>query len=117
MVLDHIGKPAIRDGLMQPWGDQLRTIARFPNVTCKVSGVATEADHANWRTEQLQPYIETAISAFGFNRIMFGGDWPVSTQAIDYGRWVNVLEGILSNASVAEQRHFWRDNAARLYRL
>lgn len=117
MVLDHIGKPAIKDGMMQPWADQLRVLARFPNVWCKISGVATEADHQRWTSDQLKPYIEVAIDAFGFERIMFGGDWPVATQAIQYRQWVEILDEVMVGVTQGEQRKFWHDNAARFYRV
>jgi L-fuconolactonase len=117
MILDHIGKPDIRSGLRQPWGDQMRTLASFPNVVCKISGVATEADHKRWTPEELKPYIDTAIDAFGFDRIMFGGDWPVSTQAIGYDQWIRVLDDIFAGVREADQRKFWHDNAMRVYRL
>ncbi len=117
MILDHIGKPAIRNGVRHPWSDQLRTLARCPNVVCKISGVATEADHERWTPQELRPYIDTAIEAFGFDRILFGGDWPVCTQAISYDRWIRLLEEILAGVDEADQRKFWHDNAVRVYRL
>ncbi|MCX5496600.1 amidohydrolase family protein [Kaistia dalseonensis] len=117
MILDHIGKPAIKDGVMEPWASQMRELAALPHVSCKISGVATEADHANWSEDELKRYIDAAIDAFGFDRIMFGGDWPVAVQAIDYQRWVGLLDRILASASPAEQKKFWRDNAVRFYRL
>jgi L-fuconolactonase len=117
MVLDHIGKPAIKDGVMQPWADQIRRLARFPNVFCKISGVATEADHQNWSGDDLKRYIDIAINAFGFDRIMFGGDWPVATQAITYKQWVEILDEMMAGVGVDERRKFWRDNAADFYRI
>jgi L-fuconolactonase len=117
MVLDHIGKPLISKNVMRPWADQMRELARFPHVWCKISGVATEADHSNWTDDQLRRYIDVAIDAFGFDRIMFGGDWPVSTQAIEYKRWIELLDAVLSGVGEAEKRNFWRDNATRFYRL
>lgn len=117
MILDHIGKPAIKDGLMQPWASQLRELARFPNVWCKISGVATEADHRNWSPQQIKPYIEVALDAFGFDRVMFGGDWPVSIQAIQYPKWVEILDETLAGVSEGNRSKFWRDNARRFYRL
>ena len=72
-VLDHIGKPGIKAGLFDPWKQHMRELAEAPNVTCKISGVTTEADHGNWTREQLRPYIEHAIGCFGFDRVMYGG--------------------------------------------
>ncbi len=117
MILDHIGKPGIADGLVSPWAEEMRELARRPNVVCKISGVATEADHRNWTDDQLKRYVSTAIDAFGFDRVMFGGDWPVSTLAITYRRWTEILDDLLAGASDEERRKFWRDNAVRFYRL
>jgi L-fuconolactonase len=117
MILDHIGKPAIRDGVMEPWASQMRELAALPHVVCKISGVATEADHANWTDDQLKRYVDIAIDAFGFDRVMFGGDWPVAVQAIEYRRWVSILDDILASATDAERQKFWHDNAVRFYRL
>lgn len=117
LVLDHIGKPAIRDGNMLPWAEHVRQLARFPHVSCKISGVATEADHGHWSAEDLRRYIDVAIEAFGFDRIMFGGDWPVALQATEYTRWVEILDDILAGVGKIDRRKFWRDNAARIYRV
>ena len=117
MILDHIAKPDIKGGRLQPWERQMRELARFEHVSCKISGVATEADHQHWTREQLKPYIEIALDAFGFNRVMFGGDWPVSTLAIRYAQWIEVLDEVLHGVGKADQRKFWHDNAARIYRI
>ena len=117
MILDHIGKPNIKDGVMQPWAQQMHELARFPNVHCKISGVATEADHKGWSPDQLRPYIDIALESFGMDRVMYGGDWPVSTQAIEYTRWIDILEDVLQGVDEADKRKFWRENAVRFYRL
>ena len=117
MVLDHLGKPDIRVGRHEPWATLLRECAALPHVHCKISGVATEADHAHWTANQLAPYIDTAIDAFGFDRVMFGGDWPVALQAIRYRQWVELLDQRLRGVPPAERRRFWHDNAVRFYRL
>ncbi len=117
MILDHIGKPAIAAGMIEPWASQIKALAAFPNIVCKLSGVATEADHGNWTEAQLLPYIDAAIDAFGFERLMFGGDWPVAIQAIDYARWVDLLDRHLTGLDAATLDAFWRGNARRVYRL
>lgn len=117
MILDHIGKPAIRDGGFLPWADDIRELARLPHVHCKVSGVATEADHSGWDEADLNRYIDVAMDAFGFERVMFGGDWPVATQAIGYRDWISLLDRRLSGVEQADQERFWRRNARRVYRL
>lgn len=116
MVLDHIAKPGIAAGLMQPWADQMRDLARRENVVCKLSGVATEAA-ADWTAETLRPYMEVALEAFGPSRIMFGGDWPVSTLRISYPVWVAVVDEVIADLSEAEQRQIYRDTARAFYRL
>lgn len=116
MILDHIGKPAIRDGTMEPWATQMRELARFDNVTCKVSGVATEAS-ADWSPRDLRPYLDVAFSEFGLERTMFGGDWPVTLQAVEPSRWITILDDHLSGQDEVALRAFWRDNALRVYRL
>jgi L-fuconolactonase len=116
-ILDHIAKPGIKAGLTEPWRQHIREIAAFPNVVCKLSGVTTEADHANWRREQLRPYIDHVISCFGFDRIMYGGDWPVSELAGKYADWINVLDWVTEGCSAQEKRKLFRGNAIRAYRL
>jgi L-fuconolactonase len=117
MVLDHIGKPDIRSGAYEPWASGVEALAALPHVLCKISGVATEADHRAWTEDGLRRYIDTAINAFGFDRVMFGGDWPVSTQAIGYEPWVTLVERALAGVPEADQRKLWRDNAVAFYRL
>lgn len=117
LILDHIGKPGIRDGLMSPWAEEMQELARLPNVTCKISGVVTEADLKAWTEDELKRYVAVAIEAFGFDRIMFGGDWPVSTLALSYRRWVEIVDAALAGTTADEQRKFWHDNAAAFYRL
>jgi L-fuconolactonase len=116
-VLDHIAKPGIKAGSIDPWRQHVQEIAAFPNVVCKLSGVTTEADHANWTREQLRPYIDHVISCFGCDRLMYGGDWPVSELAGEYTDWVNVLDWATEGCSAEEKRKLFRDNAIRAYRL
>lgn len=116
-VLDHIGKPAIREGAKDPWRENLRTLAGFENVWCKVSGVVTEADHANWTREDIRPYIEHTIECFGFDRVMYGGDWHVVELACPYPNWVELLDWVVADASADERRKLFRDNAIAFYRL
>jgi len=116
-ILDHIGKPDIRSGLLDPWRAEIRTLSEFPNVWCKISGLATEADHDNWTREQLRPCIDHVIDCFGFERVMYGGDWPVAAQATAYPRWVETLEWAVAGCSDAELKKLFRDNALAFYRL
>jgi L-fuconolactonase len=116
-VLDHIGKPGIRDALREPWWSDIRGLAALPNVVCKISGAVTEADHAAWTYDQVAPYVAHAIRCFGFDRVMFGGDWPVMELATRYPDWVELVERITAGASSADLRKLFRDNAIRVYRL
>jgi len=116
-VLDHIGKPGIKDGLTQPWMRHIREMSELPNVMCKLSGVTTEADHASWTREQLRPYIDHVIDCFGFDRLMYGGDWPVAELAGKYTDWLEVLDWATSHCTAEERRKLFRDNGRRAYRL
>lgn len=116
-VLDHIGKPGIKAGLFDPWRQHLKELAAMPNVVCKISGVTTEADHKNWTREQLRPYIEYTIETFGFDRILYGGDWHVSELAGTYPQWVEIVDWVTEGCTPEEKRKLFRDNAISNYRL
>lgn len=116
-ILDHIGKPDIKHQLFEPWKTDLKRLAEFPNVWCKVSGLVTEADHQRWTRDDLKPYIDHVIDCFGFGRVMYGGDWPVAYQATEYPRWVETLEWAVQGCSEAELRALFYDNAIAFYRL
>ena len=116
-ILDHIGKPDIKNHLFEPWKENLRSLAAFPNVSCKMSGLVVEADMMNWTMEDLKPYIAHVLDCFGFGRVMFGGDWPVVLQASVYPRWVDALLWAVAGSSEAELHKLFHDNAASFYRL
>jgi L-fuconolactonase len=117
-ILDHLGKPEIRAGRLDPWRQQLVELASLPNVLgCKISGTVTEADHTRWTPADVEPYIAHALTTFGEDRVLFGGDWPVVTLAASYTRWVETLEALTSDLSLAAKRKLWADNARRIYRL
>lgn len=116
-VLDHIAKPGIKAGLRDPWRQQLKQLSQLPNVVCKLSGVTTEADHAAWTREGLRPYIDHVIDCFGIDRLMYGGDWPVSELAGPYTAWLEVLDWATAALSPADKRKLFRDNAIKHYRL
>jgi L-fuconolactonase len=116
-VLDHFGKPAIAEKQLEPWAKQIRTLAQFPYVSCKLSGLVTEADHQNWTVEDLRPYLEIALDAFGPQRLMFGGDWPVSELAASYQQWVETAYTLLSTLSEADRQRIFFDNAQAFYWL
>ncbi|MFZ9856823.1 MAG: amidohydrolase family protein [Roseiflexaceae bacterium] len=116
-ILDHIAKPAIKAGTLDPWRSQLRELASLPNVVCKISGMTTEADHAHWQHADLVPYADHVIEVFGDERIIFGGDWPVSLMSTTYVAWVETVDRLVSQLSSAAQQRFWCDTAKRVYRL
>lgn len=116
-VLDHIGKPGIKAGLLDPWREHMRTLAGFDNVCCKISGVVTEADHAAWTPDQVKPYVEHALDCFGFDRCMFGGDWPVLELAGRYPQWIEIVDEVTAGASADERRQLFCDTAIGFYRL
>jgi len=116
-ILDHIGKPDIKNQIFEPWKQELKTLSGFPNVWCKMSGLVTEADHRNWTRDDLKPYIDHVLDCFGFDRVMFGGDWPVAYQATKYPRWVETLEWAVSGCSDVELKKLFHDNAIAFYKL
>ena len=116
-ILDHIGKPNIKDQLFEPWKREIKELSEFPNVSCKVSGLVTEADFENWTREDLKPYINHVIECFGFDRVIYGSDWPVAAQATEYPRWVETLEWAVNGYSADELGKLFRDNALQFYRI
>jgi L-fuconolactonase len=116
-ILDHIGKPTIKERVLDPWRGQIRELASFPNVFCKVSGMVTEADHQRWTPDDLAPYVDHVLAQFGEDRVAFGGDWPVAFQASTYPRWVETLDRLTSGLSDGAKHKLWADNARKFYRL
>jgi L-fuconolactonase len=116
-VLDHIGKPGIKAGLLDPWRQHIRETAALPNIVCKLSGVTTEANHGEWTRDQLRPYVDHVVECFGPDRILYGGDWPVSELAGSYLQWLATLDWATAGFSPAEKRKLFRDNAVKAYRL
>ena len=116
-VLDHCGKPPIRAGKIEPWATNLRALATLPNVSCKISGLATEADWKGWRTEDLKPYLDTVLESFGFDRVLFGGDWPVCILATNYQRWLETIWELTSSVGAVQQASLFQTNAERIYRV
>ncbi len=116
-VLDHIAKPAIRDHEIQEWSLHLKELARRENVSCKISGMVTEADYRHWTAEQLQPYFDVVLEAFGPSRLLFGSDWPVCLVATGYSAWLELVKKALSGLSRGEQDQIFYRNALKIYRL
>lgn len=117
-VIDHLSKPPIRSGKMQPWKDLMREVALRPNVYCKLSGMMTEADYNNWTREQLRPYANHILEQFGAERVMFGSDWPVCLLAASYQEVTDATRDFVTTTlgSYALSAVFGR-NAEKFYKL
>ncbi|NGO74254.1 amidohydrolase family protein [Streptomyces sp. YC504] len=116
-VLDHLGKPAIADGGLEPWAFDVRALAALPNTVAKLSGLATEADWARWTVRDLRPYAETALEAFGPARLMFGSDWPVCRLAASYGEVLDTARELTAGLDESERREIFAGTARRVYGL
>jgi L-fuconolactonase len=116
-ILDHIGKPGIKDGLLEPWKSDLKDLAALPNVMCKISGMTTEADMENWTRDDLRPYFDHVIECFGFDRVVYGGDWFVASLATTYPRFVETLDWAVAGCSDEELKKLYRDNAQKFYQI
>lgn len=117
LILDHCGVPDVKNQELHPWRDHIRELSEFPNVACKVSGLVAYADPANWKAEDLRPFVEHVIECFGWNRVMFGSDWPVCNLTASYTKWVETLLALTHSAGEVNQRKLFRENAIRIYRL
>jgi L-fuconolactonase len=116
-VVDHLAKPRAKENELEPWRANIRRLAQRPNVYCKLSGLVTEADWQNWTDSQLEPYIETALEAFGPRRLMFGSDWPVCLLAASYRRWYDLVAAFCARLTPSEQARIFGETAAEAYRL
>jgi len=116
-VLNHFGKPDVRGKKTEAWAADLKTLAASPNVVCKISGLATEANWKDWRPADLKFYFERALECFGFDRILFGGDWPVATLATSYQRWLETVQDYFSFATEINRTKLFQTNAERIYRV
>ncbi len=116
-VVDHIAKPDIKNQIMEPWRNLMQDLARRPNVYCKLSSVITQADWTSWTDEEIFPFLDVALEAFGSQRIMIGSDWPVSTCAADYASTMGLLQRWSLQLSQSEQAAFMGGNCATFYRI
>ncbi|MGP8304453.1 amidohydrolase family protein [Streptomyces inhibens] len=116
-VLDHLGKPPISSNVVEPWSAGLRRFAALPNTVCKLSGMATEADWESWTVDDLRPYADLALEAFGPHRLMFGSDWPVCTLAASCTDVVAYTRALTAALGESEQSAVWSGTAARVYRV
>jgi L-fuconolactonase len=116
-VLDHLAKPQIKSRVLEPWKSNLFELAKRENVYCKLSGMVTEADWTNWTTNDLRPYAEAALEAFGPGRLMFGSDWPVCLLSCDYSKWFQVTQELFAGLSASEKELVFGEVASKVYSL
>lgn len=116
-VLDHLGKPPIVAGDLEPWASGVRALAALPNTVCKLSGMVTEADLGKWTVDDLRPYADTVLEAFGPSRMMFGSDWPVCTLAATYEEVAESARELTAGLGDDERDQVFEGTATRVYRL
>jgi len=116
-VIDHLAKPEIASGELEPWRERIAAFADLPHVACKVSGLVTEADWSSWTIDELQPYVDHAIAVFGPERLLFGSDWPVCLLAASYEDVVEAALTTMSEFDVIGQAAVMGGNATRIYGL
>jgi len=117
LIIDHMAKPPIARGEIREWAQELRSVAAYKNVSCKLSGLVTEANHSAWFTNELRPFVECALELFGTERLMFGSDYPVCLLAASYDRVLDAFQEILKQLDEQERQQIFADNARRFYRL
>jgi L-fuconolactonase len=116
-VLDHAAKPPIASGAIEPWAGEIKALAESPNVTCKLSGLVTEADWTDWDVPRIAPYADHVLSCFGPERVMFGSDWPVCELAASYGEVVELAKTLTASLTQEERTHLFTTTAQTTYRL
>lgn len=116
-VLDHAGKPPIATRSMHPWAADLKALADQPNTVCKLSGLVTEADLRTWTVDDLRPYADTVLDAFGPDRLMFGSDWPVCRLAASYAEVVDTARTLTEDLAEDERAAVFATTAERVYGL
>ncbi|AHM59458.1 amidohydrolase 2 [Flammeovirgaceae bacterium 311] len=116
-VLDHIAKPPIKAGQLEPWTTNILALAQHPHVHCKLSGMVTEADWQHWQEDQVKPYLDVVFKAFGADRLMFGSDWPVCLLAAPYERVIALVRDYIRQLPKLEQEKIMGNNARMFYNL
>jgi L-fuconolactonase len=116
-VLDHLAKPAIAEGLLSPWKEDLLTLAKLPNVTCKLSGLVTEAKWKQWSPQDFTHYLDIVLGAFGWGRVMIGSDWPVCLLSGEYEPVMQVVIDYVRKFSAEAQAAILGENCARFYNI
>jgi predicted TIM-barrel fold metal-dependent hydrolase len=116
-VLDHCGIPNVKDAELDPWRRQIRELANFPNLACKISGLVAYCDPQNVTAEAIRPFVEHCVDCFGWDRVLFGGDWPVCNLTSTLGGWVGIARNIFQSETIERQQKFFAGNAEMIYRL
>ena len=116
-VIDHLAKPLIKDREISDWKKNIQAIARYENISCKISGMVTEADWKNWKVEDFTPYLDVVFEAFGTKRLLYGSDWPVCNVAGGYCKALDVLVNYTEKLTQTEQQDLFGDNAVRFYNI
>jgi len=116
-VLDHIAKPLIRETVLAPWERDIRELAAYRNVSCKVSGMVTEAAWKGWQAADFRPYLDVVFDCFGPDRLMFGSDWPVCTLAAPYEQVASIVRDYIQPLSPQMQTKIFGENAVAFYGL
>lgn len=118
-VIDHIAKPYIKERKINTWSNYMRQLAQFSNVSCKISGMVTEADWKHWQKKDFYPYLDVVFEAFGPNRLLFGSDWPVCLVAAEYEQVVGIVQDYMSHVgfSEADKANVMGQNAVQFYRI
>ena len=117
LVIDHLAKPPIARNEFKDWSEALKSVARIPNIHCKLSGLVTEANWSSWQTNDLRPYVDHAFELFGADRMMFGSDYPVCLLASSYDRVLASFQELLGGLSDSDRDKIFGQNATRFYRL
>lgn len=117
LVVDHLAKPTVSKHEMDPWALDMEALAQLPDVWCKLSGMITEANWQSWTAADLRPYVAHVVRCFGYDRLMFGSDWPVCLLAGSYQQVMDVLTEVLGPLSTTDNTKVWGGNACRCYQL
>jgi L-fuconolactonase len=116
-VLDHVGNPPIKNGDFRTWRDQLTRLAASSNVACKISGLGVLSDAARWTLADIEPYLNHAVDAFGWERLMYGSDWPVVLLAGGIAKWFDAISAFAVSVGSTDRRKMFSENAIRIYAL
>ncbi len=117
LVVDHIAKPKIRLAELSPWEENIRSLAKYPNVYCKLSGMVTEADRQAWKPADFKPYLDVIFESFGADRLMIGSDWPVCLLAGNYEEVMAIVEDYMEHFSAEDKAKVFGQNAIDFYKL